>query len=840
VCVCVCVSIYVLARICTHEKYIYASTCACTCVQVTRATSFMCMCAFVYVVHVLILALYFLQRYAPTNAFCPRVRMWLCMYSCTCVHVYSYVVRTRIEYSHTHAYVIFSKRPRPGIHNRVTVYPSICRHCPKRAFHNMVKRKSEKASTQFPANKKRAEAVEGDDPKDGHESVKQGDCDGEKLCPEQQNSGENVSLSGLWPLRKLMYEIDTNVIGNTALTSLSLESMWASKPDQLQAVLTKLAECEAVTRICKLTFTRNDLTALCEQPISALLAKATGLQTLKLHSSTLHAEAWRALLQGLRQHKAVCKLIMYSRLRPNCCDREEGGPTYTMGKEIATLTMLQSLTVSSNLIKHSLAQGIGDLLASNCALRHFEVHAEWLEGDFKLFTAGLVTNTTLCTLNAGYSSLSQANVRQLIKALSINSTLQSLSLDRLNKAQKWPRLQGSGMDALVDMLATNKGLVRLDLFGCCRRDLGKLGKALERNTTLRHLDLGSNSLKLADMRGIANGLKRNSTLETLGLNMVWNAEDRIPRRESEAEREAIIATLCSSVSVSKSLRHLTLQGNKLRGTDAEHLAEMLRQIPSLRYLDVSGHEFLQYGIEQLCDAARDHTALLALNLGELYGAGSVASVANLLADNTTLEHLVLGSNVKGPTKLGCVFDALMQSNRTLCSITTETPDRNLGRRIEQLLRANMRLESIASGQKYVDWIERGPASESLASIYQALVDCPRYKALELGNIPLDDLLVTSTDDQEEGFSGPITSVRALAKVRNLHVQKAVAFGMCLHARLASDSVARQLGHDCVSLVLLSYYALPLDYLEKPEKKAEYVGVVEHMKSFNKRQMHFYV
>ena len=65
----------------------------------------------------------------------------------------------------------------------------------------------------------------------------------------------------------------------------------------------------------------------------------------------------------------------------------------------------------------------------------------------------------------------------------------------------------------------------------------------------------------------------------------------------------------------------------------------------------------------------------------------------------------------------------------------------------------------------------------------------------------------------------------------MHMRKAIAFAMGVHARLGSESAVRCLKLDCINMVLLSYFSLPADFLDGPRRASDYAGIVDFMATF---------
>jgi Ran GTPase-activating protein (RanGAP) involved in mRNA processing and transport len=675
------------------------------------------------------------------------------------------------------------------------------------------------------------------DESDGHESdsareevdVVLGNAMGVQSHGSAEMPATQVFVSGRWHPSKLEKVIGRRVIDNTELTTLQLSAFSERSKDALQ----KMADSDVCTRLRELEFGGGHWTSHLEQPMRALLTKATQLETLALYNSWLHVEACRAAVRGLRHHTALRKLNIYDvdfccGTSRNSCESNKGGQTsqkwplkgsagYVMSKLIGNLTMLTHLEVlsrESHVMEDGVAQGMGNLLARNSALQCINMRAmEWSKNSMKLFAEGLAKNTTLRTLRMPYNMLYDTSIVQLVNALASNSTLQELDLSQLNEAlfslheAAANRLDKASIaNAFAKMLSTNRGLVRVSL-PPLDADCGKIAGGLAHNSTLLHMDLHSSDMTPGAMEEIAQGLRRNSTLETLCISP--------DNSENSEGKKSIIASIGRILEGDGALRHILFPSNYLKDKQAKPLADALMQTCALRYLDVSDHNFTHKGVEQLCRVAMHNTSLTGLNLGELSDETSAKLVADLLTRNTTLQHLSLGEPRHGQYILGNVFEVLITTNRTLSSLSIRPKDDLwLYKSLPQLLRANKCLKTVkllhparSISPTHV---------EHLQAISQALSDCPRYKALNLDNFP-----------------SPWT--KAFTLIQDLHVQKVLAFAMGLNIRLGSESAVGQLKHDCVNAILMCYYDIPTDHFDTHNVKGDGDGdcadMVKLMTSF---------
>jgi Ran GTPase-activating protein (RanGAP) involved in mRNA processing and transport len=649
------------------------------------------------------------------------------------------------------------------------------------------------------------------------------------IAPEPDAS---VELCGMWAAEKLKAEMERRVMSNTALTSLTLRT-WRKNSIEAQ----ELAGSDACTRLRKLHLSDDSWKPHHEQTLRALLAKAKNLEKLGLSNCTMHVEACRAALRGLKHHTALQSLDLFE--VQFCCGNDygsdgracqRGSAGYVMAKVIENMTSLTKLDVRAGeclYMEHGVAKGVGSLLAGNYALQTINTFGmDWKKDTFKLFGQGLAKNTTLRRLSLRYNGMETGTFRQLAKALETNSTLQELDLACLNQSHlshfEQHRAPPEIAQAVAKMIATNKGLVTLDLGSAFRGHCGLLGQGLALNSTLKHLNLEYHELDLASVVEIGHSLACSQTLQTLKLGSLFPY--RSSEREGLAMREAIIAALGRMLQDCVSLRNFVLAETNLKDNLATDLYDALLRSSSLRYLGLSGHSFTQEGVAQICELAMQRTSLAGLDLGFLSDLPSARAVADLLMRNTTLQHLCVHQPCDSEI-LSCVYDALIQGNRTLRSLSTHGLDKVL----PNLLRANALLEVVDLRDTNGHLPDLNDAT--LRAVYQALEDTPRRHLLTLHGVQLDKILVAPDAPVPRWWD--LGSTRAIARIWDTHARKALAFAMGLHARLGSESVVRQATVDGVNMVLLSYYSLPFDhFLEEREQTADLAAVGELLKSFD--------
>jgi len=215
----------------------------------------------------------------------------------------------------------------------------------------------------------------------------------------------------------------------------------------------ELSQQGSVLEVLNLAF--NPLGEAGGQALAAMLEKNTTLRVLELGNTDLGIKSLVRLASALAAHNRT----------------------------------LQFLSVESPLLNTVMEEGtlhFARALAANHTLRalRFGKHALRDAGAETLVAYGLVTNTTLTSLDLRCNSMSEVAGSSLARLLMENGTITSLVLSS-------NRLRDAGAAAVA--------------------------AALPHNCSLTHLDLSSNSVEEKGLLALADGVRANSTLRSLRL-----------------------------------------------------------------------------------------------------------------------------------------------------------------------------------------------------------------------------------------------------------------------------------------------------------------------------------
>lgn len=240
-----------------------------------------------------------------------------------------------------------------------------------------------------------------------------------------------------------------------------------------------------------------------------------------------------------------------------------------------------------------------------------------------------------CWYIAG-NHIGPAGIRHVCEALAHDDRVTSLWLKR-------NPLKPEGATHVAGLLRANRRLEVLDLVNCGLLDEGfeTLLDALtgpSRNTTLRHLYVGTNGITARSAAALARYLATACTLESLSISC---------NRLGDEGVEAIAPALART----RTLRRLSLASNRIGPRGARALAEALADNTSIELLDLGFTK----------------STLAVGEVGNLLGDEGACAVADLIARNRTIRSLDLLHNDISQVGVNAIR-ASLRANTALLSL----------------------------------------------------------------------------------------------------------------------------------------------------------------------------
>jgi len=156
-------------------------------------------------------------------------------------------------------------------------------------------------------------------------------------------------------------------------------------------------------------------------------------------------------------------------------------------------------------------------------------------------------------------------------------------------------------------------------------------KALQSNTTLKHIDLSGNEINDENISSFATILQSNNSLETVFLNR---------------NKFSIIGMekLVDALKINKSIKKLVLSGNKniLNENNAKKLVESLKINKTLKELDLTGCQISSEIMFYISEILKTNHSLTKLIISLNKDLSEIEHLPNALQNNSTLKVLEMG------------------------------------------------------------------------------------------------------------------------------------------------------------------------------------------------------
>ncbi|GAX85383.1 hypothetical protein CEUSTIGMA_g12799.t1 [Chlamydomonas eustigma] len=288
-------------------------------------------------------------------------------------------------------------------------------------------------------------------------------------------------------------------------------------------------------------------------------------------------------------------------------------------------------------------------------LRHLDMHAMiWNQQSGNAVTSKLVPDLRplqhLRYLNVSDCSLGQLDAQSLTESLPSQGELLHLDLSLNAFDGKIPAAFMSALSCLVSLQHLNVSWVfqlGINDGRITDEDLGSLGRSLVCMTSLRHLEIGGNSLE-DGMAMSAPALGQIAALTFLGLG-----DNELHMRD--------IASLVPSLMRLTSLKSLFVGKNKIGVGGASFMVPALRSLKNLTELDVSYNQLGPQGASSLSVAIASLTSLERLEIrGNHVGESGPSILAPALKGLSCLTHLdILHISVSRLDKRNELLEAVM-------------------------------------------------------------------------------------------------------------------------------------------------------------------------------------
>ena len=267
---------------------------------------------------------------------------------------------------------------------------------------------------------------------------------------------------------------------------------------------------------------------------------------------------------------------------------------------------VQSLYLCNNLLSENCAPHLETILKVNKSIKKLSLSRCSLTSyGFDMLSSSLAVNSSLEVLYlSGNPHLGDGGALYLAGALQKNDTLKHLDLSYCHTASR-------GIEALSSALAINTSLEGLDVSGECLETLDindhcatNLQQALMRNSTLKTLNLAYSSFTESSTKCLSLGLLFNNSLANLNLS-------------NSVIDDASVAYLSTAIQHSESLKTLDLFNCHITDNGIELLAQCVATNRSLTEIRLARNDPISAkGVQLLneCLQKNVHSQLLTLRI----------------------------------------------------------------------------------------------------------------------------------------------------------------------------------------------------------------------------------
>jgi Ran GTPase-activating protein (RanGAP) involved in mRNA processing and transport len=547
------------------------------------------------------------------------------------------------------------------------------------------------------------------------------------------------------------------------------------------------------TTLQVLKLSRSRICAVEAHALIEALTHNTSLRHLNLSGNWVSSRALEALATLLDANSCLTLLDISSCYFPMIDDSQDVRGAVAISKALAQHVSLRNLNLSGNHLRRVDTYAIAACLLKNTALHTLKLRniasvkaaSPW---SYDIISSTQADNARssceilpilmyMCQskhlrhVDVGNNRIDDELATSLAEALKMNHSLQYLDISRNCLIRK------SGMGALCDVLETNDTMLVLRLGELHDSDsVHALTSLLLRNNTLQLLDITCHFGLEYDFSSVIKALARNATLQHLalngnlqqkGANEKLYCDDAVLALAEIAKTNATLTTVCMRCNPSPHVVHT--------------LFKTLQHVPRFTPLHIHGFDvsmpIYAHGFDNRLARNSPEGGLPASELISKRDVPEYAG-AKFFKDHPCSSHIrgdtVLNVHVCEPIREACEYvDA--------CSLQ---PDRTRGMHGEEAMGVPVR-EKVRQECAHVD---RCPAA------------CE-----------------------------PTLQVCAYADLmwawRDTHCEKAFAFAMGNHCRLGRGSLIRHMNWDCVRMVVLSFFGMPLYSCHAMHEESDYVSVL---------------
>ena len=435
---------------------------------------------------------------------------------------------------------------------------------------------------------------------------------------------------------------------------------------QTEGIIIIANALKQIHNLTVLSLDNNQITQEAADVIALAISSNTGLEKLWLNNNILGTNGIQIICQSLKQINTL-KLLQIENNGVNKEATEEIPEIVINNPLLGTLHIVQCDDLSCEFmcieylktlhikVTDDVASNVAAVIFGNTKLEKLILKGTpFLDKGIKTIANALKEKTKLKVLHFSGCEIIENAADDVAAAIINNPLLQSFHLGYCKwKVQGFLKICHSlkklqltelslhgicltdrGIDEIQDLIASNKGLEKLQLLNnnLTDADIAKISVAFKETNSVRILNLASNGITEQAADDIVAIIINNPILESIDLSY------------NKLKSEGVIKIVCALKRLSY-LKTIALSGNHITGAAANDIAEVLVRNSGLEELWLNNNQLMSIGTKIICGGLKQIVFLRLLQL-ENNQITKVAAddIASVITNNPTIERLCLGKN----------------------------------------------------------------------------------------------------------------------------------------------------------------------------------------------------
>ena len=486
-----------------------------------------------------------------------------------------------------------------------------------------------------------------------------------------------------------------------------------------EASLTTLKAFSTINTLTHIDLRNNDMTEKVAVNLANAIRANIFLEVLLLGNNNFQSSS--AIIFKALQNISFLKLLDVSN------NNMTGKVVYDLADVIANNTSLEGLCLGGNNLQSSVgvilqalkgvsnvkvldlddnnmseevASDLADVIKNNVQLEELHLFNNKLQSSCTVILQALKRNSNLKKLNLSDNNMTGKVVYDLADVIANNTSLEWLYLGGNNlQSSAGVILQALKGDSNVKVLDLNDNNMSEEV-------ASDLADVIKNNAQLEELRLFNNKLQ-SSCTVILQALKRNSNLKTLNLNgnnmtgkVVYDLADVIANNTSleglylgSNNLQSSAGVILQTLKGVSNVKFLDLSDNSMSEEVASDLADVIKNNVQLEELRLFNNK-LQSSCTVILKALKRNSNLKTLNLNDNMTGKVVYDLADVIANNTSLEGLYLrGNNLQ--SSAGVILQTLKGvSNVKFLDLSDNSMSEEVASDLADVIKNNVQLEEL--------------------------------------------------------------------------------------------------------------------------------------------------